>query len=186
MNSRPEREVCMTVEMIPADREAAADFFESWEFGPEMTVVKLAKAFARHRIAHQGDVPVFLEEWLERRVYKGSDEYRSYLSARFPRTGGAPSTFDFDGHKWAYYVTSFDDKGEYDVIRRRVPKAATPTPTVKDSLTGDVDELVERITNLQDGNAWPSTIELINDMADKLTELAAEVERFRGMIGDNK
>lgn len=32
-----------------ADKDAAADFLESWEPGPEMTVVKLAKAFARHR-----------------------------------------------------------------------------------------------------------------------------------------
>lgn len=58
----------------------------------------------------------------------------------------------------------------------------TPTPTAKDSLTGDVAELVERITNLQDGNAWPSTIELINDMADKLTELAAKVDQLQSYL----
>ena len=31
------------------DRDAGADFLESWAPGPEMTVVKLARAFARHR-----------------------------------------------------------------------------------------------------------------------------------------
>lgn len=34
-----------------ADREVAASFLENWEPGPEMTVVKLARAFATHRIA---------------------------------------------------------------------------------------------------------------------------------------
>lgn len=34
-----------------ADREAAASFLENWEPGPEMTVVKLARAFAAHRKA---------------------------------------------------------------------------------------------------------------------------------------
>ena len=41
------------VEVIQADRDAAANFLEQWEPGPEMTVVKLARAFARHRLTHQ-------------------------------------------------------------------------------------------------------------------------------------
>ncbi len=34
-----------------ADREAAANFLQSWEPGPETTVMKLSDAFARHRLA---------------------------------------------------------------------------------------------------------------------------------------
>ena len=38
-------------EVTQADLDAAADFLETWEPGPEMTVVKLARVFARHRAA---------------------------------------------------------------------------------------------------------------------------------------
>lgn len=39
------------IEVTQRDRDIAAAFLEEWEPGPEMTVVKLAKAFARHRHA---------------------------------------------------------------------------------------------------------------------------------------
>lgn len=39
------------------------------------------------------------------------------------------------------------------------------------------EELMLRISLLEDGNAWPSTIELINDLADRIEQLTAEVER---------
>ena len=63
--------------------------------------------------------------WIERKVRKDTDEYRAYLSARFPR-GGAPSPFDFDGHKWRYHFTSFDDLGEFDVIARPADEPVQP------------------------------------------------------------
>lgn len=44
-------ELTEAVVIEQCDRDAAADFLESWEPGPEMTVVKLAMAFARHRAA---------------------------------------------------------------------------------------------------------------------------------------
>jgi len=37
-------------------------------------------------------------------------------------------------------------------------------------------DLIERVSLLPDGNAWPSTIELINDLADALQSLAAELD----------
>jgi hypothetical protein len=37
---------------------------------------------------------------------------------------------------------------------------------------------MERVSLLEDGNAWPSTIKLINDLADRITALSAEVERL--------
>ena len=62
--------------------------------------------------------------WIERKVRKGTEEYRAYLTARFPRGMGAPSPFDFDGHKWSYHYTSFDDLGEFEVIHRPNPDAS--------------------------------------------------------------
>ena len=41
------------------------------------------------------------------------------------------------------------------------------------------DDLMMRISLLGDGNAWPSTIELINDLADRIEALTAENERLR-------
>ena len=37
-------------EITQADADQAASFLESWEPGPEMTVIKLDRAFARHRM----------------------------------------------------------------------------------------------------------------------------------------
>lgn len=46
-----------------ADRDAAADFLEGWEPGPEMTVVKLARAFAAHRRAALEEAAKLAEEY---------------------------------------------------------------------------------------------------------------------------
>lgn len=56
--------------------------------------------------------------WIQRKVRNGTDEYRAYLKARFPSGEGAPSPFNFDGHNWRYYASSFDDIGGYDIIQR--------------------------------------------------------------------
>lgn len=45
-----------------------------------------------------------------------------------------------------------------------------------------MDDLFERISSLQDGNAWPSTIELINDLADRIEAQAAEIRSLRTEI----
>ena len=55
----------------------------------------------------------------ERLVYKGSPESDAMCKARFPSDGPHTAlSFEFDGHRWAYECTSFDDLGEYDVIWR--------------------------------------------------------------------
>lgn len=55
---------------------------------------------------------------IERRVYRDSDEYREYLQARFQQAGGERNSFAWQGHRWAYRYTSFDDQGDYDLIWR--------------------------------------------------------------------
>lgn len=42
-----------------------------------------------------------------------------------------------------------------------------------------IEALLGRVSDLPDGNAWPSTIELICDMADALKTLAEENERLK-------
>ena len=39
-----------------------------------------------------------------------------------------------------------------------------------------------RISLLEDGNAWPSTIQLINDLADTIEAQAAEIKRLRELL----
>lgn len=62
---------------------------------------------------------------IERKVYKGSAEYPEYLSARFTKDKQAGS-FEWQGHRWAYHWTSFDDAGDFDLIYRNTPPKETP------------------------------------------------------------
>lgn len=62
-------------------------------------------------------VQVMFEEMIVRR---GTPDWSTYLQARFPSGGGAPSPFAFQGRAWRYYKTSFDDRGEHDVLRRMI------------------------------------------------------------------
>lgn len=68
---------------------------------------------------------------IECKVYKGSPEHREYLSARFPCDGSSKSnSFEWQGHRWAYQYTSFNDAGDYDLIwRPATPEAAPVAPT---------------------------------------------------------
>lgn len=61
------------------------------------------------------------------RIYHHSDEYKDYLSARFyPSTGRSRLSFEWEGHRWAYRHTHFDDQGDYDLIYRPAPQPAEP------------------------------------------------------------
>lgn len=42
----------------------------------------------------------------------------------------------------------------------------------------DMRKLIERMSELQDGNAWPSTIELMNDLADALVAALEREEKL--------
>ncbi|WP_439606826.1 hypothetical protein [Hydrogenophaga sp.] len=54
---------------------------------------------------------------VERKVYRNGAEHREYLNARFgPEKGGL--SFPWNGHRWAYKFTGFDDDGDFDVLYR--------------------------------------------------------------------
>lgn len=53
----------------------------------------------------------------ERKVYRKRPEYREYLNARFgPEKDGL--SFPWQGHRWAYQFTGFDDAGDFDSLYR--------------------------------------------------------------------
>lgn len=64
---------------------------------------------------------------IERKIYKDTPEYRSYLDARFT-PGKLGVSFELDGHRWAYHWTSFDDAGDFDLIYRWVEPKHSPMP----------------------------------------------------------
>lgn len=53
---------------------------------------------------------------IERVIRKDSYEWSEYLGTRFqyPKS----DTFVWEGHRWKYYLSHFDDVGEFDIIIR--------------------------------------------------------------------
>lgn len=76
---------------------------------------------------------------IERKVYKDSDEHREYLSARFDQKYRTGVSFEWQGHRWAYRHTSFDDKGDYDLLWR---PATTPQPAPASAELPDPGDLL--------------------------------------------
>lgn len=58
---------------------------------------------------------------ITRKIYVDGPEYRAYLRARF--TEPRRLSFEFEGHRWAYQYTSFDDSGDYELIWRPANQA---------------------------------------------------------------
>ncbi|EOV8087925.1 hypothetical protein ACOMXT_001736 [Providencia rettgeri] len=73
------------------------------------------------------------------KVYKDSPEHGEYMAARFPRDRRHHScsneTFEYEGHRWRYEVTSFDDNGDYDLLWRpdgKEPELMASDATLRD------------------------------------------------------
>ncbi|MGE5000475.1 hypothetical protein AB8884_22200 [Yersinia enterocolitica] len=65
-----------------------------------------------------------------KKVYKNTPEYALYIKARFAdRTS---HSFEFDGHRWAYEHTRFDDAGNYDLLYRFTDDEVSPVETSDD------------------------------------------------------
>ena len=57
------------------------------------------------------------------RIYHDTEQHRDYLKARFhPDAWKNRVSFEWQGHRWAYRYTHFDDSGEYDLIARPSPQ----------------------------------------------------------------
>lgn len=56
---------------------------------------------------------------ITRKVYNNSSDWTSYLRAKFAeRQDNNGLSFSWEGHRWAYRVSSFDQAGNYDLIYR--------------------------------------------------------------------
>lgn len=53
---------------------------------------------------------------ITRKIHHYSEEYGLYLSKKCITSKSG--SFEYDGHRWKYQYTSFDDDGDYDVIFR--------------------------------------------------------------------
>jgi hypothetical protein len=65
---------------------------------------------------HSQPAPAIEQKWIERRIYRNSPEYMPYIEKRF--LNRLSISFEYDGHRWKYQHTSFNDQGDYDVIVR--------------------------------------------------------------------
>jgi hypothetical protein len=54
---------------------------------------------------------------ITQKIYHNAPEYNEYRTLRNFSSGGNGS-FEFEGHRWKYDHTSFDDLGEFDIIFR--------------------------------------------------------------------
>lgn len=95
---------------------------------------------------------------VECRIYHDADNYKEYRAAR---KEGNTYGFLFEGHRWAYQVTMFDDKGKYDVIYRFVDAAELPE-------TAEIGEHTTAATVLVTITKPPPLQELIGTGHDKI------------------
>lgn len=71
--------------------------------------------------AREAEKPAGIPAWISIKVYHNTPEHTDLNRARFKPLSGMPSslsTFEYDGHRWRYKHSSFDDAGDYDVIER--------------------------------------------------------------------
>lgn len=105
---------------------------------------------------------------VERKIYKGTPEHREYLSARFPYDGSSKSnSFEWQGHRWAYQHTFFNDAGDYDLIYRNVAEAAPVAPAPLPTKRG-LEKLKE----------WEKSGELLQRAWNLLYEQEQEIMRL--------
>jgi hypothetical protein len=59
---------------------------------------------------------------IERKIYTNTTGFLEYRSAAAAAKSRCAISFEFEGHRWAYIRTDFDDKGEYHLIYRNVAR----------------------------------------------------------------
>lgn len=80
------------------------------------TTLDLADAILK---AREAEKPAGIPDWISIKVYHNTPEHGELNKARFwpfKKMPSSISTFEYDGHRWRYKLTHFDDRGDYDVI----------------------------------------------------------------------
>jgi len=129
---------------------------------------------------------------IERKVYRNSSEHIEYLNARFnDKYRGIGISFEWQGHRWAYRYTSFDDTGDYDLIWR----PDTQEPQVEPPASADPIKQTEADCQLCGGSGRASSDQIEADRnmlrdrdnaqkwADKLADAIADY--FGVYIGEH-
>lgn len=116
------------------------------------------------------------------KVYKDSPEHSEYMEARFPKDRRHHScsneTFEYEGHRWKYQVTSFDDNGDYDLLWR--PDGKEPELMLADISFRDyvATEAMAGILVNTARNGYE--FDKANEIAAKAYELADAMLKARG------
>lgn len=104
-----------------ADHDGDSIYCDDWMQGAWVAFQELKQAALT---APAAEVPA----QIERKVYVSAPEYREYLRARFSEQHRSELSFEWDGHRWAYRFTTFDDAGEYHLLWRPAPDATAAEP----------------------------------------------------------
>lgn len=99
------------------------------------------------------------------KVYRKSPEHQEYLKARFPENQEKSYSFEWQGHRWAYRYSSFDDDGEYDLLWRPAPYAknkitATDSKSKPPLCNIDIKEKIENAFREMDSRISSAEIDL--------------------------
>lgn len=115
------------------------------------------------------------------KVYKNSPEHGDYLKARFPDGSRSNSTFEYAGHRWGYRYTSFDDKGDYDLLYRFDDEPDVQSLTVNDATLRDyfAAKAMQGIITTAAAPVLTSLAGLDDDIAKTAYELADAMLRAR-------
>lgn len=115
------------------------------------------------------------------KVYKNSPEHGDYLKARFPDGSRSNSTFEYAGHRWGYRYTSFDDKGDYDLLYRFDDETEVQSLTVNDATLRDyfAAKAMQGIITTAAEPILTSLAGLDDDIAKTAYELADAMLRAR-------
>lgn len=115
------------------------------------------------------------------KVYKNSPEHGDYLKARFPDGSRSNSTFEYAGHRWGYRYTSFDDKGDYDLLYRFDDETEVQSLTVNDATLRDyfAAKAMQGIITTAAAPILTSLAGLDDDIAKTAYELADAMLRAR-------
>lgn len=115
------------------------------------------------------------------KVYKNSPEHGDYLKARFPDGSRSNSTFEYAGHRWGYRYTSFDDKGDYDLLYRFDDEPGVQPLTVNDATLRDyfAAKAMQGIITTAAAPILTSLAGLDDDIAKTAYEMADAMLRAR-------
>jgi len=144
-----------------------AALFNDWKVNP-YTMTEILEQEAARR---EGEAKAGQKQGVSRTVRHGTPEYGLLLKARFPQDAPHDDAFMFDGHRWRYEYTSFDDDGKFDVLWR---PASAATPPAADATNAAVEVQLKLMS--AEAEFQRKFVNAETARADALEKRAAELE----------